>query len=153
MGSMCCHALHLSLRWFVLGLVLYANPVMAADNFMLEGKYINPSTISHVTADGIQVSVDIRNRVSVVIDNKDTIGFIIDTMGQDLHECHMAGSASKQKTHYVYREKLEKIAKNCRLSLSFSENSVEVHDIGGNCRLQYCGAKAYLDGVFQRKHP
>lgn len=134
---------------------LFSKPVFCESEFT--GAYRRVHTVQYFDGE--------KNRqleaVDTIVINKpdnDRFPFTIDTVASNGHTCSMEGMASRTDDYLLFRELLDTDTDltgskpaECVLELRLNGETVELHDVGNNCRIFYCGMHARLDGlVFTR---
>lgn len=99
---------------------------------------------------GRNETVRVTNRFAVISSAGDRITFRVKTYGGSLASCSLTGEALWQGSCYEFTD--QGPGYSCTLLIHSSRDEVRLEDRDMQCRKQYCGASARLDGfVFKRE--
>lgn len=133
-------------------------PVKASD---FSGEYSVKKDHYLTSEDRVVKNVENILKINAISDTEAQI--LVENYTKNLHSCQLVGKAKLEKNILVFKSQVSPQLNRgkkaqCVLKISKSKSPdgatvIKLDDIGGMCRLQFCGFQAELTGEFRSKPP
>lgn len=148
-------------KWTVMGFYLFglcvSNISLAESTFT--GDYIHSHKIFLYQEDHTKEFVTATDDLTISANQDGGYQFSVNTVANNGHTCEVIGQARKEGNYLEFKTTFKSYSKgehfkHCTLRIRNNNGAKLLEDVDNQCRLNFCGMRAYLDGItFHAKMP